>query len=153
MFYETELIPAIKKPSHYNGRFHLVCEGFPYLHPARLSSGSATIFVSFSLDILGVLGIESARPHHLKNKRVQHGVLDKQTTELLANAMKKQELQTKQVVVTTVTSPIEEAPELIAEATNEHSIGAPFESSLSPIPPSSQASTPIPVQMHEGECL
>ncbi|XP_055923040.1 protein lap4 isoform X15 [Eupeodes corollae] len=88
-------------------------------------------------------------PHHLKNKRVQHGVLDKQTTELLANAMKKQELQTKQVVITTVTSPIEEAPELIAEATNDNSIGAPFESSLSPIPPSSQASTPIPVQMHE----
>ncbi|XP_055847401.1 protein lap4 isoform X16 [Episyrphus balteatus] len=89
-------------------------------------------------------------PHHLKNKRVQHGVLDKQTTELLANAMKKQELQTKQAVITTVTSPIEEAPELIAESSNDNdNIGAPFEASLSPIPPSSQASTPIPVQMHE----
>ncbi|XP_037911493.1 protein lap4 isoform X5 [Hermetia illucens] len=47
-------------------------------------------------------------PHHLKNKRVQHGVIDKAASEILANALKNQE---KQLQLNPVTSPIQEIAE------------------------------------------
>lgn len=49
-------------------------------------------------------------PHHLKNKRVQHGVqLDKQASEILANALKNQEKKVHQS--NPVKSPILEVAE------------------------------------------
>ncbi|XP_069961939.1 uncharacterized protein scrib isoform X6 [Bactrocera oleae] len=65
-------------------------------------------------------------PHHLKNKRVQHNLTDKKSSEILANALN-QEKKTSQLAP--VQSPIQE------NEAAEQSEQQPFAAPISPIPP------------------
>ncbi|CAD6994874.1 unnamed protein product [Ceratitis capitata] len=68
-------------------------------------------------------------PHHLKNKRVQHNVIDKKSSEILANALN-QEKKTAQLPP--VQSPIQENEDAEQIEQQEQQ---PFVASISPIPP------------------
>uniref|UniRef100_A0A1I8M8A5 PDZ domain-containing protein n=1 Tax=Musca domestica TaxID=7370 RepID=A0A1I8M8A5_MUSDO len=70
-------------------------------------------------------------PHHLKNKRVQHGISNKKDHEILTNAL--QQEKKVQQLPTVVQSPIAENPSEIEPESQGNNVPAPFDASLSPI--------------------
>nr|XP_036217429.1 microtubule-associated protein futsch isoform X12 [Bactrocera oleae] len=71
-------------------------------------------------------------PHHLKNKRVQHNLTDKKSSEILANALN-QEKKTSQLAP--VQSPIQENEAAEQSEQQQLQQQQPFAAPISPIPP------------------
>ncbi|XP_050341511.1 protein lap4 isoform X12 [Bactrocera neohumeralis] len=84
-------------------------------------------------------------PHHLKNKRVQHNLTDKKSSEILANALN-QEKKTSQLAP--VQSPIQENEAAEQSEQQQLQQQQPFAAPISPIPPPT-----VPGSLPAGQLL
>ncbi|XP_049304464.1 protein lap4 isoform X17 [Bactrocera dorsalis] len=84
-------------------------------------------------------------PHHLKNKRVQHNLTDKKSSEILANALN-QEKKTSQLAP--VQSPIQENEAAEQSEQQQLQQQQPFAAPISPIPPPT-----VPGPLSAGQLL